>query len=268
MPRVARGRRGSRAWRRSAAATLTGPARHSTPMTRLRNVAMTCGPLPVRTLQASSARVTSRMWCRPRCPSGHGGSRPGGTGQAWGGGEAGDGVHGDGAPAAAVQGPGAVGDPQGLAGVGGVEPGDGGRLELAGLDAAVAAVAVWSAMGDVWPRQELELVVERGLVGLHAQQVVGVLVGDQPVGVLALGVERVGGDDGGPRSKRSSSGRNRAISLAVWSTWVCARTAPEVWSIAASRWTGRGVVVAAAAQGLAVDGDRSRWLPWRWPAGR
>jgi hypothetical protein len=24
---------------------------------------MTCGPLPVRTLQASSAKVTSRTWC-------------------------------------------------------------------------------------------------------------------------------------------------------------------------------------------------------------
>jgi hypothetical protein len=68
---------------------------------------------------------------------------------------------------------------------------------LAGLDAAVAAVAGVVSDGDVWPRQGSELVVERGLVGLHQQQVVGVLVGDQPVGVLALGVERVGGDDGG-----------------------------------------------------------------------
>jgi hypothetical protein len=42
---------------------LTGPARHSTPMTRLCNVAMTYGPLPARTWQASSARVTSRRWC-------------------------------------------------------------------------------------------------------------------------------------------------------------------------------------------------------------
>jgi hypothetical protein len=38
---VARGRCGSRAWRRSAAATLTGPARLSMPMTRLRKAAMT-----------------------------------------------------------------------------------------------------------------------------------------------------------------------------------------------------------------------------------
>jgi hypothetical protein len=37
---VARGRRGSRAWRRSVAATLTGPARLSTPITRLRKAAI------------------------------------------------------------------------------------------------------------------------------------------------------------------------------------------------------------------------------------
>jgi hypothetical protein len=41
----------------------------------------------------------------------------------------------------------------------------------------------------------LQLAVQGGLVGLY-QQVVGVLVGDQPIGVLTLGVEGVGGDDG------------------------------------------------------------------------
>jgi hypothetical protein len=43
IPRVVRGRVGSRAWWRSAAARLTGPAWHSIPMTRLRKVAMTWG---------------------------------------------------------------------------------------------------------------------------------------------------------------------------------------------------------------------------------
>src|SRR4029453_13860486 len=43
MRRVARGRAGSRAWWRSAAARLTGPAQLSMPMTRLRKVAMTWG---------------------------------------------------------------------------------------------------------------------------------------------------------------------------------------------------------------------------------
>ena len=38
--------------------------------------------------------------------------------------------------------------------------------------------------------------MQRGLVGLHDQQIRGVLVGDQPLGVLTLGVERIGGNDG------------------------------------------------------------------------
>ena len=54
------GRVGSRAWWPSAAATLTGPARLSAPMTRLRSQAMTRGPRPDRTWEASSAKVTSR----------------------------------------------------------------------------------------------------------------------------------------------------------------------------------------------------------------
>jgi hypothetical protein len=37
-------------------------------------------------------------------------------------------------------------------------------------------------------------VVEAALVGLHDQQVGGVLDGDQPVGVLALGMQGIGGD--------------------------------------------------------------------------
>jgi hypothetical protein len=71
IPRVARGRRESRAWRRSAAARLTRPAWLSTPMTRLRRQAMTWGPAPVRTWEASSQKVTSRRWCSAsiaQCP--------------------------------------------------------------------------------------------------------------------------------------------------------------------------------------------------------
>jgi hypothetical protein len=43
-----------------AAARLTGPARLSAPIARLRKVAMTCGAVPVRTWEASSEKVTSR----------------------------------------------------------------------------------------------------------------------------------------------------------------------------------------------------------------
>jgi len=80
--------------------------------------------------------------------------------------------------------------------VGEVQAGDGGDLEAAELDPAVAAVAGVVCDGDIAPGQELELLVERGLVALHEQQVGGVLVGDQPVGVLALGMQGVGGDHG------------------------------------------------------------------------
>jgi hypothetical protein len=41
-----------------------GPARLSTPIARLRRHAMMCGPVPVRTWGASSAKVTPRTQCR------------------------------------------------------------------------------------------------------------------------------------------------------------------------------------------------------------
>ena len=53
----------SRALRRGAAAMLWQPWRRRLPMARLRRLAMAQGALPVRTWQASSAKVTSRMWC-------------------------------------------------------------------------------------------------------------------------------------------------------------------------------------------------------------
>src|SRR6266508_1022142 len=43
-------RAGSRAWRRSAAARLTGPARLSAPIAKLRRLAMTCGAVPAAQL--------------------------------------------------------------------------------------------------------------------------------------------------------------------------------------------------------------------------
>jgi hypothetical protein len=85
---------------------------------------------------------------------------------------------------------------QRLGGVGEVQARDGGDLQAAGLDAAVAAIAGVVGDGNVRPWQGLELVVQRGLIVLHDQQVGGVLGGGQPVGVRALGVERVGGDHG------------------------------------------------------------------------
>ena len=135
------------------------------------------------------------------------------------------------------------------------------------LDAAVAAVAGVVGDGDLAPGQRLELLVQRGLVGLDDQQVGGVLVGDQPVGVLTLGVERVGGDDGvgqvQPLQQRPEPGdlvggvldvglgQDRAAGVVHRRQQVHLRPA----------------VVAAAAQGLAVDRDRPlrpagcRWRP-------
>jgi hypothetical protein len=95
----------------------------------------------------------------------------------------------------ASQRPDPAGDPDGLGGVGEVQASHGGDLEAADLHAVVAPVAGVIGDGDVWPGQGGQLVVQGGLVGLDDQQVGGVLLGDQPVGLLALGVERIGGDD-------------------------------------------------------------------------
>jgi hypothetical protein len=62
------------------------------------------------------------------------------------------------------------------------------------------------------------VVTQRGLVAFDDEQVGGVLDGDQPVGVLTLGVERVGGDHPPAQVQPSSSGRNPVISLVVAST--------------------------------------------------
>jgi hypothetical protein len=53
-PGVARVRAASQAWWRQAAAMLLCPASFKIPMARLRRVAMTWGPLPVRVWEASS----------------------------------------------------------------------------------------------------------------------------------------------------------------------------------------------------------------------
>jgi hypothetical protein len=81
---------------------------------------------------------------------------------ALGGGEAGGCVHGHGPPAPAGKQPGPAGDPQGLGGVREVEAGDGGDLQAADLDPAVAAVAAVVLGRDVAPGQVSQLVVQVG----------------------------------------------------------------------------------------------------------
>jgi hypothetical protein len=99
--------------------------------------------------------------------------QPGGAGL--GGGEVSDRVDGHGALYPVVQGPDPAGDPDGLGGVGEVQASDGGDLQAAELDPAVAAVAGAVGNQEVAPGQDLELLVQGGLVGLHDQQVGGVL---------------------------------------------------------------------------------------------
>jgi hypothetical protein len=64
------------------------------------------------------------------------------------------------------------------------------------LDAAMGVLAGAVHHRELPPRQPGELGVQGWLVGLDDQQVGGVLLGDQPVSMSVLGVERVGGDDG------------------------------------------------------------------------
>jgi hypothetical protein len=99
-------------------------------------------------------------------------------------------------------------------------------------------------------------VVQGGLVGLHHQQVDGVLSGDQPLGVLALGVERVGGDHGVGEVQLVQHrpepgdlvGGGLHVGLGEDRTSGVVHHGEQVHL--------RVGVVAAAAQGLAVDRDR------------
>jgi len=159
----------------------------------------------------------------------------GGAGR--GGGKAGDRVDGHGAPAPAGKRPDPAGDADRLGGVGEVQAGNGGDLQAAGLDPAVAAVAGVVGDRDLAPGQSLELLVQGGLVGLDDRQVGGVLDAGQPVGVLTLGVEGVGGDDSPGQVQRLQQRLEAGDLVGVWSTSVWPRIPPVAWSIAASRWT-------------------------------
>jgi hypothetical protein len=186
-----------------------------------------------------------------------------------GGGEAGDRVHRHGPPPPSGKRPDPAGDPQRLGGVGEVQARDGGDLQAAGLHAAVAAVAGVVGDWDVPPWQGFELAVERGLVGLDEQQVGGVLVGDQPLGVLTLGVERIGGDDG-VGEVQAVQQRPEPGDLVGGGLDIGLGEDGAAGVVHRCQQVGlRLAVMAAAAQGLAIDGDppmrpaarrsRARW---------
>jgi hypothetical protein len=115
--------------------------------------------------------------------------QPGGAGL--GEAEAGDRVDGYRPPSLGPEGPGLAGDLEDLSGVGEAEVADGDDLEGAMLDAAVAAVAGGIRYRDQVPGQALAAGQQGGLVGLNREQVVGLLVGDQELGGVGVGVERV-----------------------------------------------------------------------------
>ena len=178
-----------------AAAMLVCPAVFKIAMARLRRAAMAWGPLRVRTWERPRRRRCRGRGAAPRSASDRGSRRRAGRGGLVSV-QAGDGVDGDGPPPPAVQRPDLAGEADGLGGVREGEPGGDGRgLEGAVLLAAVAPVVLAGGDRDVPPGQVLDLGVQARLVLLHDQDVMGLLLGDQELGVLALGVQRVGGDD-------------------------------------------------------------------------
>jgi hypothetical protein len=133
MPSSGSRRVASRALRRRAAAMLRWRRARRIPMARLRRLAVARGAVPVRTWEASSAKVVQRLDA-PVTPD-----PVGEAGRACpGGGEAGDRLYRHGPPARLVEQADPAGDPQRLGGVGEVQPGHGGDLQAAGLGTAVA----------------------------------------------------------------------------------------------------------------------------------
>jgi hypothetical protein len=116
-------------------------------MAKLPKAAMTCGAVPVRTREASSAKVTSRTWCSPfSIPQSPQQVRePGGAGLLEG--QAGDRVDGRGVPPADAQIAGLAGDLEDLSGVREAEPTDRDRLEGADLTRPCAWSRVRSSTG-------------------------------------------------------------------------------------------------------------------------
>jgi len=98
--------------------------------------------------------------------------------------------------------------------------------------------------------------VEAGLVGLDDQHVGGVLDADQPVGVLTLGVERVGSDHGvgEVQAVQQRPELGDLLRLAVHPPLRQHR--PAAVGQRRQQVHRRGAVVAAAAQRCAIDRDR------------
>ena len=196
-------------------------------MARLRKVAMARGAVPAWTVEASSAKVTSRMWCEefsiPQCPR-IAAARS--AGPALVGVEAGDGVD---ALAGLAAGRSACGG-----GGRGWRGGRGERRCRRGSSAMaqvlierdsrrpwpVAEAVCWTAM--IPPGQGGELGVGGGLVGLDDGDVVGLLRLDQPGDVGLDRVQGIEGDHGaGQVQRRQQRAGSACVSFvfAPTSTW-------------------------------------------------
>lgn len=75
------------------------------------------------------------------------------------------------------------------------EPADGDGFEGTQLDAAVRVVAGAVQDGQVVPGQSGAAVQQGGLVGLDGKQVVGLLAGEEELGRLGMGRQRIRGHD-------------------------------------------------------------------------
>jgi hypothetical protein len=111
------------------------------------------------------------------------------------------------------------------------------RLEGADLHPAVRLVAGAVQHGHLMPGQTSTAVQERGLVGLHGEQVVRLLDRNQELRGLSVPLECVGGDHC-PGQVEVAKQRLEARHLAgAPSTSRWASTFRLVCSMAASRWT-------------------------------
>jgi hypothetical protein len=140
-------------------------------MTRLRMAAMTYGPVPVRAVQASLPKVTSRTqwsWFSIfQWPRTHGELAGAGLGR----GQTGDRVAGLGAPFPAAGPTGAAGDLDGLSGVWERQPGgDRNRLDEAAFDAAVGAAVLRVPSGTSFQGRDLSWRSSPGWLPLVVQQ--------------------------------------------------------------------------------------------------
>src|SRR5215217_3449304 len=186
--------------------------------------------------------------------------QPGGAGL--GEGEAGDGVDDHGPPPSGAEVSDLAGDLDDLGGVREPEVVHGDGFEGAQLDAAVAAVAGAVQHRDAMPGQAGAAVQQRGLVGLDGEQVVRLLDGDQELGRVGVGLQRVGGHDHAGKVQVGQQGlegghlTRRAVDLALGEH----RAGGVVHRGEQVDLPALGAAGAGAAQRLAVDRHRSSML--------